>query len=88
MDEGLPLGRIAVGAWVGGSSGIGHVLHWDDDLEVKLLGDPSVDDLALPLRTYQKPSYPLKWALRCGKTDPLKAGAATRGGWRRRGDRP
>ena len=72
MGEGLALGRDAVRVGEVGRARFGHVLDRDDDLQVELLGDARIDDLALPLGADEEPSYPLQRPLRCGETDPLE----------------
>ena len=57
---------------VGVRAGVGHVLDRHDDLEVHLLGDARVDDLALAARADEEVGDPLQRALRRREADPLK----------------
>ena len=53
-------------------AGLRHVLDRDDDLEVQLLADPGVDDLALALRADEELRDPLQRALGRREADPLR----------------
>ena len=74
MDERLALGRDAVPVGEAGCPGFRHVLDRDDDLQVELLGDPGVDDLALATGPDQEPGDPLQRPLRRREPDPLQPG--------------
>ncbi len=71
VGERLALGRDALGVGEVRGARFGHVLDRDDDLQVELLGDPGVDDLALPLRPDQELRDPLQRALRRREADAL-----------------
>src|SRR6188474_3111514 len=87
VGQGLSIGWSAVLVWESWSTWFRHVLHRDDDLQVELLRDPSIDDLAIPLGPDEKSSYPLQRPLSSRETYSLQAKRISRG-WRRRGAHP
>ena len=56
----------------GACRGLRHVVDRDDDLEVELLADAGVDDLALALRADEELGDPLERALGGREADPLR----------------
>ena len=72
VGVGLALGGDALGVGEVRRAGLAHVLDRHDDLQVELLGDPGIDDLALALRADEELRDPLQRALRRGEADPLQ----------------
>ena len=79
MGQGLSLGGHALRVGEVGGPGFGHVLDRHDDLQVELLRDPRIDDLALPLRPHEELRNPLQRPLRRREPDALDALDRARG---------
>ena len=81
VGVGLALGGVAVGVGKVRSPRFAHVLNRHDDLQIQLLGHPSIHNLALPLRSNQELRNPLQRPLRRREPYPLDQLRPFRG-WR------
>jgi hypothetical protein len=80
VGERLPLGRHSLRVGEVRSSRLGHVVDRYDDLQVQLLRDPRIHDLALPFGAHQKLRNPLQRPLCRREPDPLDPGVGGGGG--------
>ena len=74
VGERLALGRNPLRVGEVGRPGLGHVVDRHDDLQIQLLRDPRIHDLALRLGPHEKLRDPLQRPLRRREPDALDPG--------------